>query len=136
MAQTSIQIRIDESTKNEFTKLCDNLGLTVTTACCAFIKRAILEQRIPFELSLTEKSSKSTISEKINFVKAYTAYDIKYVDVIYKTGRVSTYEVEKRLPKSVKDFMEKGNATHQFDRNVEWQTFTYEGLDYNYILYN
>jgi DNA-damage-inducible protein J len=58
MRQTNIQIRIDEDLKNSFVKLCDDLGLTVTTACCAFIRKAVAEQRIPFELSVTQTKRK------------------------------------------------------------------------------
>ena len=56
MAQTNMQIRIDENLKEDFVKLCDELGLTVTTACCAFIKKSVAEQRIPFELSIAKSN--------------------------------------------------------------------------------
>ena len=46
MAQTSLSIRMDEDLKNEFGALCDNIGMTMTTAFCIFAKKAVSEQRI------------------------------------------------------------------------------------------
>lgn len=57
MAQTNLQIRIDENLKREFAELCENLGLTVTTACTVFMKKAVAEQRIPFELSVNKNNN-------------------------------------------------------------------------------
>lgn len=51
MAQTTFTIRMDEDVKREFNALCENIGLTMTTAFCVFAKKAIAEQRIPFDLT-------------------------------------------------------------------------------------
>ena len=51
MAQTTFTIRMDEDVKKEFNALCENIGLTMTTAFCVFAKKAISEQRIPFDLT-------------------------------------------------------------------------------------
>lgn len=58
MAQNYIQIKVDEELKNDFTKLCSELGLTVTGACLVFMKTAVREQRIPFELTLKTSEAK------------------------------------------------------------------------------
>lgn len=50
MAQVNINIRTDESLKNDFNKLCDELGLTMTTAFTAFMKMSLQENAIPFKL--------------------------------------------------------------------------------------
>lgn len=47
---TLVNIRIDEDDKKEFTKLCNTLGLSVTTAINMFVKQSIREQRIPVDL--------------------------------------------------------------------------------------
>ena len=47
---TLVNIRIDENDKKEFTKLCNTLGLSVTTAINMFVKQSIREQRIPVDL--------------------------------------------------------------------------------------
>lgn len=51
MAQTNINIRMDEELKNQFDKFCSDVGLTMTTAICIFVKKAVKEQKIPFEIS-------------------------------------------------------------------------------------
>lgn len=51
MAQTTFTIRMDEDVKREFNALCENIGLTMTTAFCVFARKAVSEQRIPFELT-------------------------------------------------------------------------------------
>ena len=52
MAQTLVNFRIDEETKKEMEKVCDELGMTVTTALNIFIKKMTREKRIPFDVSL------------------------------------------------------------------------------------
>ena len=51
MAQTNINIRIDEGLKQEFDDLCQDLGLTMTTAFTVFAKAAVWRQGIPFEIA-------------------------------------------------------------------------------------
>ena len=51
MAQTSINIRMDEGVKREFDALCNDFGLTMTAAFTVFAKAVIRQQRIPFEIS-------------------------------------------------------------------------------------
>lgn len=51
MAQTNVNIRMDEQLKKDFDKFCENVGMTMTTAICVFAKKAVREQRIPFEIT-------------------------------------------------------------------------------------
>ena len=51
MAQTNINIRIDEGLKRDFDNLCQDLGLTMTAAFTLFAKTAVRRQGIPFEIS-------------------------------------------------------------------------------------
>ena len=51
MAQTNISIRIDEELKKQFEKFCSDTGMTMTTAFNIFVKKAVKEQRIPFEIT-------------------------------------------------------------------------------------
>lgn len=59
MAQTNLNIRVDEDLKKEFNLLCDDLGMNVTTAINIFIKKAVKTWSIPFELK-GEKPSRET----------------------------------------------------------------------------
>lgn len=54
MAQTNLSIRIDEDLKQEFDLLCENIGMSMTTAICIFAKKAVSEQRIPFDVTAND----------------------------------------------------------------------------------
>ena len=51
MAQTNVNIRMDEATKLAFDKFCSEIGLSVSSAFNIFAKTVVREQRIPFELT-------------------------------------------------------------------------------------
>ena len=51
MAQTTVNFRMEENLKNSLERLCDDLGITMTTAFTIFAKKATRENRIPFELT-------------------------------------------------------------------------------------
>ena len=51
MAQTNVNIRMDEELKKQFDEFCSNIGMSMTTAICIFAKKAVREQKIPFEIS-------------------------------------------------------------------------------------
>ena len=51
MAQTNVNIRMDENLKREFDEICDDFGLTMTAAFTIFAKTVVRQQRIPFEIS-------------------------------------------------------------------------------------
>ncbi len=59
MAQTNVNIRMDEATKIAFDKFCDEIGLSVSAAFNIFAKTVVREQRIPFELK-TEVPNEAT----------------------------------------------------------------------------
>ena len=59
MAQTKVNIRMDEGLKKQFDKLCNELGLNMTTAFNIFAKTVVRQQRIPFELSLDIPNSET-----------------------------------------------------------------------------
>lgn len=58
MATTVLQVRIDENLKNEAQVLFDNLGLDIPTAIRIFLKKAVNEKGIPFDLKDKEKIEK------------------------------------------------------------------------------
>lgn len=51
MAQTSVNIRMDEATKIAFDRFCEEIGLSVSSAFNIFAKTVVREQRIPFEIT-------------------------------------------------------------------------------------
>lgn len=54
MAQTNVNIRMDEELKRQFDEFCSNIGMTMTTAFCVFAKKAVAEQKIPFEITAND----------------------------------------------------------------------------------
>ena len=52
MATTNLNIRIDKDIKDQAEEIFNELGLNMTTAVNMFLRTAIREQRIPFELKL------------------------------------------------------------------------------------
>ena len=52
MAQTSINIRMDDTLKKQFEVLCSELGLSMSTAFTLFAKTMVRQQGLPFELTL------------------------------------------------------------------------------------
>lgn len=61
MAQTLINFRIDETTKKELEQICNELGITMSTAFNIFAKKVIREKRIPFEVSIDPFYSKGNM---------------------------------------------------------------------------
>ena len=51
MAQTNVNIRMDEATKKAFDAFCEEIGLSVSSAFNIFAKTVVREQRIPFALT-------------------------------------------------------------------------------------
>ena len=79
MAQTNVNIRMDESTKIAFDKFCSEIGLSVSSAFNIFAKTVVREQRIPFELT-TETPNSVTLAamdeyeEMVKNPKKYKRY--------------------------------------------------------------
>ena len=51
MAQTLVNIRMDEELKKSMEQTCQELGMNMTTAITIFAKKMTREKRIPFEVS-------------------------------------------------------------------------------------
>ncbi|MCK5759045.1 MAG: type II toxin-antitoxin system RelB/DinJ family antitoxin [Clostridiales bacterium] len=64
MPQTNVNIRIDAELKKDFDLFCKELGLTMTSAINIFVKKAVQEQRIPFELSLKTPNDETILAFK------------------------------------------------------------------------
>jgi len=52
MAQTNINIRIDEDLKKEAESLFNELGMNMTTAVNIFVRQSIRQGGIPFEITM------------------------------------------------------------------------------------
>ena len=68
MAQTTVSIRMDDMLKKNFDYVCDELGLSMTTAITLFAKKMVREKRIPFEVSIDpfySDSNRSALEESM-----------------------------------------------------------------------
>ena len=61
MAQTLINIRIDEDIKRSMEETCKELGLTMSAAFNIFARKMCRERRIPFEVSVDPFYSKNNM---------------------------------------------------------------------------
>lgn len=52
MAQTNLSVRIDSDLKEQFNSFCSEIGMSMSTAICIFAKKAVRENRIPFNVGL------------------------------------------------------------------------------------
>lgn len=52
MAQTTLSVRMDDSLKSDFDKVCNELGLSMTTAITMLAKKMTREKKLPFEVSV------------------------------------------------------------------------------------
>lgn len=51
MTTTLVNVRMDKTTKKEMSELCDQLGMSMSTAFNMFAKAMVRERRIPFEIT-------------------------------------------------------------------------------------
>lgn len=64
--QASISIRVEKDLKQRFYKLCEDFGLSATSAFNIFMKAVVREHKIPFEISSIPEEEKIK-SAKDNF---------------------------------------------------------------------
>ncbi|RSX56196.1 addiction module antitoxin RelB [Bifidobacterium dolichotidis] len=66
MGSTVMSFRIDEKTKNEMESVCDQLGISVSSAFGIYAKKVAREKRIPFSLDLEEPISPDEKEKIVN----------------------------------------------------------------------
>ena len=82
MAQTNINIRIDETLKQEFDRLCQDLGLTMTTAFTVFAKTAVRRRGIPFKITMDIPNTETIAAiEEVRAMKKDPSLGKAYTDV-------------------------------------------------------
>lgn len=59
MSTTNINVRIDENLKKDADQLFSDLGLTMSTAITMFLKSAISNNGIPFEIKRKEPNAET-----------------------------------------------------------------------------
>ncbi len=84
MAQSNICIRMDEDLKKQFDFLCNELGLTMSTAINIFVKKFVREQALPFALSINDynEETRKAIEDVENGIGLSRTF--KSVDELFK----------------------------------------------------
>ena len=54
MSQSTFSVRMDEGLKRQFDDLCQEFGMTVSTAINVFARAVVRERRIPFDIAAPE----------------------------------------------------------------------------------
>ncbi|MDE7423702.1 MAG: type II toxin-antitoxin system RelB/DinJ family antitoxin [Lachnospiraceae bacterium] len=70
MAQTSVNISMDEELKENMEQTCQELGMNMTTAFTIFAKKMTREKRIPFDVSVDPFYSESNMAHLHRGVEA------------------------------------------------------------------
>lgn len=52
MSQTTVSIRMDDDLKRGFDQICNDLGLSMSTAVTMLAKKMTREKRLPFDVSV------------------------------------------------------------------------------------
>ena len=82
MAQAMVNFRMDEELKKSMDQICQDMGMSMTTAFTIFAKKVTREKRIPFEVSVDP---------------FYSEKNMKYLEKIItdiETGRANLIEHE------------------------------------------
>ena len=59
MATTLVQVRIDDELKNQATAVYDALGIDLSTAVRMFLKRSVMVNGVPFNMTLPQNDYKA-----------------------------------------------------------------------------
>lgn len=73
MAQTLVNIRMDEELKRSMEQTCQELGMNMSTAITIFAKKVTREKRIPFEVSVDPFYSESNMAHLRRGMEALNA---------------------------------------------------------------
>lgn len=92
MAQSLVNFRLDADLKKEMEAVCQELGMSLTTAFTIYAKKVTREKRIPFDVSIAPTypelpaGNKSGIISKEDLIKK-----LDKAEEDYKEGRVQPY---------------------------------------------
>ena len=63
MKTVNVTLRIDKDLKEEADELFEDIGLSLNAACRMFLKKAVQEQRIPFEVTRPDRKTLRAIAD-------------------------------------------------------------------------
>jgi len=105
MAQTLVNIRMDEELKKNMDEICKELGITMSAAFNMFAKKMTREKRIPFDVSISEIKNENSELNQLS---------VNDEEVIYLTQNGYNPKVVMSLEKYSKILEEK-----EFNKSME-----------------
>lgn len=73
MASSVLQVRIDDQIRNQASEILNNLGLDMSSAVRLFLNRIIIEQGLPFSMTLPRNEEKGF--DAVSFLENYNLGD-------------------------------------------------------------
>ena len=70
MPSTVLQVRVDNATKKEAEEILNNLGLDMSTAVRLFLNRIIIEQGLPFPMTVSPENN--SFFDPVEFLARYS----------------------------------------------------------------
>ena len=88
---TNINVRVEKDVKEDSEKLFSRLGLNMTTAINMFLRKAIMENGIPFDIKLSEEPNEETraaMAEAIKIANDPEAKEYKSIEEFMKAYNI------------------------------------------------
>ena len=70
MADTTVTIRVDEQIKKNFEEFCEDVGMNMSVAVNIFIRAALRERKIPFEIASDREKSIANFMKSVEKLQA------------------------------------------------------------------
>lgn len=96
MASAVMQIRVDEQLRNEAAEIYEKLGIDLPTAIRIFLKRSVLDNGIPFAMTLPKEDQVS-----LQAIKALE--EIQANAIINGTSEMTLEEINAEIADARKD---------------------------------
>lgn len=82
MAQTTINVRMDEDLKKQFENFCNQTGLNISTAINMFVKAVVRENQIPFKITTDPFYSSENMAHLKKSIENVNNGKIEFHDII------------------------------------------------------
>lgn len=132
--QSFIQVRIDNSLKQEATSILNDMGMDMPNAIRMFLKRIVIERGLPFDAKLPSMTDEVNSNDDTSPKQSYTYYPAhpvkyipmkEYIDLLCQVpaGKITRIE-------DIEHYLEKkhGVSHVQIDYGVNFDNPLWEGI--------
>lgn len=97
MASSIVQFRIDDDLKVEATAIYEKLGIDLSTAVRMFLKRTVMENGIPFPMTLQKEYNSAYALQAIKELNAQAAKNgVKDMSLDEINAEIAAYRKERK----------------------------------------